>query len=172
MKRLVAIDPDTKESGLAFFVDGKLIDARSGAMAPAPGLVEHGAIDQLDNFLNGEDCAVVCEMPQHYGGKGDVRDFLEVARVVGRFEQIAYYASASFEAVPSKRWKGETPKEVCTLRVWEQLLYVEQAQVEILDGAKKRLDSGRGYSSGHVSDILDAIGIGLWKLGRLHEKRR
>ena len=167
MKRLVAVDPDTKESGLAFFVDGVLIDARAAGMD-----LRNGAVEQLHEFLGGPDCTVVCEMPQHYGGQGDVRDFLAVARVVGRFEQIAHDTGAAFEAIASKKWKGETPKNICGVRAWSVLSFGEQGEVDILEGSKKRLDKGDGFKSGSVSDVLDAIGIGLWKLGRLHGGRR
>lgn len=158
--RLVAIDPDTKKPGVACFVDG--------ALSQAFALPVERALHWMPAFVPD---IVLCEMPQQYGRKGDQRDFLALARVVGRFEQLASEKGYAFEAIKPAQWKGTTPKAVCTLRVWEELSTEERwGRLRLPASARSRLERGQGLSSGEGSDVLDAIGIGLWKLGRLHKK--
>jgi hypothetical protein len=162
---IVSIDPDTKASGLAFFGNGVLIDARA---TPLETDDEESAWSQITEFLgnSGRNATIVCEMPQMYGRVGDQRDFLAVARIVGRFEQIAAEHCYGFEAVTPKQWKGETPKQICTLRAFEALSPYERERLHVPPAAERALRSGRGLKSGVGSDVLDAVGIGLWFLGR------
>jgi len=155
--RVIAIDPDTRKCGYAHF------NLRT--------LVHACAVDMEDLALRlqyHKPSLVVCEMPQQYGRVGDQRDFLALARVVGNIEQACVMLKIPFEAVTPQQWKGQTPKNVCTLRTWEKLDRVERAGVEIPKTAQRTLERGNGVKSGEGSDVLDAIGIGLWRVGRLH----
>ncbi|MCC6806774.1 MAG: hypothetical protein IT381_05085 [Deltaproteobacteria bacterium] len=157
--RLVAIDPDTKKLGYAHFFVASLRYA--GA---------HDIDNVLARLKAHKPHLVLCEMPQQYGRKGDQRDFLALARVVGRIEQTCADLNLRFEAVKPAQWKGTTPKAVCTLRAWEALEPRESWGVHAPRTALAKLERGQGLTSGEGSDVLDAIGIGLWKLGRLHKK--
>ncbi len=162
MKRLIAIDPDTVASGLAFFEDGVLSTATAFSIKEA--------MYNMNAFwmpTPHPETEMVCEMPQQYGRVGDVRDFLAVARVVGRFEQMAYERGYAFRSVTPKQWKGETPKEICTLRAFKALDDTERANIAAPTVALNKLRKGIGLRSGSGSDVMDAVGIGLWAVGRL-----
>ncbi len=163
---VVAVDPDTIKPGVAVFKEGRLVHA--GA------LHVNDAVAHVVGWLHplGKPTALVIEMPQQYGRKGDQRDFLRLATIVGRFQQIGIMAGAQTDLIAPKKWKGETPKSVCTLRTWLRLSEYERAFAHIPATVRKRLEAGRGVTSGEGSDVLDAIGIGLWKLGRLHARSR
>ena len=87
-------------------------------------------------------------------------------------QQVAARAGAQFVLVEPRTWKGGAPKGVTSLRVFDELDDAERALCEIPGAALRKLRAGRGVASGTGSDVLDAIGIGLWKLGRLRSARR
>lgn len=156
--RFIAIDPDTKKPGVACFVDGQLTQAFA--------LPVDRVLSWMPAFVPD---LVLCEMPAQYGRKGDQRDFLALARVVGRFEQFCKDKGWSFKAVLPAAWKGTTPKKVCTLRVWNELSTEERwGGLNMPASARNRLEKDQGLASGEGSDIMDAIGIGLWRLGRIN----
>lgn len=134
---LIAIDPGVYKTGIARFRDGKLIDA-----------------DYVPNeCISYEDCdRLVVESQQIYPGSpvrtSDLIDLAHAAGMVaGRFEVAP-------EWVLPKKWKGNTPKAICTKRI-EKCLTPEE--VEALDPSVPK-------SLRH--NMLDAVGIGLWALGR------
>jgi hypothetical protein len=95
---------------------------------------------------------VVIECPQVYMGaknKGDPNDLIDVAVTVGAL--IAVYGAFSWDLhiVKPATWKGQTPKAVTKNRLQKQL---STAEGEI------------AMWSNH--NVVDAIGIGCWKLGR------
>lgn len=166
MSRIVAIDPDTKKCGVAVFQESRL------QVAFAAPLDHHWKEDTVLNVIWSEmnpfmrASQVVCEMPQQYGRVGDQRDFLAVARVVGRIEQMCVERGISFEAVAPHKWKGQTPKDVSTRRTWKNIDLAERTRVVVPLAARRILERGGGVKKGEGSDVLDAIGIGLWATGR------
>lgn len=167
--RLVSTDPDVVAPGMAFFVDTVLLKAFALPLERAiKCLADECAFIP---FLK-QSVGFVIEMPQQYGRVGDQRDFLAVARVVGRFEQVAIQNGAEVRVIEPRAWKGQVPKRVMSVRVWQALSADERLAVDISLQARKKLNSGAGVESGEASDALDAVGIGLWALGRLAEKRR
>lgn len=165
---IVAVDPDTVNPGVACF-------ATNGVLVQAFAAGVDSAVTHVDGWLypRGAPTQLVIEMPQMYGRQGDQRDFLRLATVVGRFQQAALARGARVELVPPKKWKGEVPKGVCSLRIWRALNEWERrVATSIPDAARRKLEAGRGVASGEGSDVIDAIGIGLWKLGRLHARRQ
>lgn len=158
---IVAIDPDTKKCGVAMFSDKRALELAS-AMTLAE-LVRHLAGVSV----------VVCEMPQTYGGraaKGDTNDLLAVMRVVGQIEHAANLASARFVAVLPTKWKGTAPKHVTIRRAWNTLELRERFRVMAPKRGRTLLETGRSVASGETADVMDAVGLGLWYVGRLHEK--
>jgi len=97
---------------------------------------------------------LVIEDQQIYRGSGiDAHALLAVARVVGGVV-LLYGAPATLLVRPSI-WKGQLPKAVCHRRTMGKLTEDEQA---VLGKTK--------YSKAIKHNMLDAIGIGLWNLGR------
>lgn len=158
MSRLVAIDPDTKACGVALFVDGRLRRALalpvSDFAAIAPLRAEQG------------DSLCVIERPRMYGRVGDQRDFLDLAVIVGRAQEIMRAQGYEVQLVEPRVWKGGAPKRITSLRVWARLSAQERCRVDLPARALRALDAGQGVASGRSSDVLDAVGIGLWALGR------
>jgi hypothetical protein len=101
---------------------------------------------------------VVIEIPRIYSmanQKGDPNDLIGLAKQVG----ICIAAASPFclvEEIYPQQWKGQRPKKVDNKYV-ESLLH-KPIETDILGCLKVTKDERH--------NILDAIGIGLWKLGR------
>lgn len=140
---LYAIDPGVHKSGVALFNDGLLMYA---------GWHEHAGSELL--ALTNDIVRV--EMPRIYPGsgqrKGDLNDLLDLAAVVGYWED-RLRGSQDVKRVFPATWKGQVPKKIMNARVMAKLSEREAHTIRHV-GAKDH-------------NIIDAIGIGLWALGRL-----
>jgi hypothetical protein len=105
---------------------------------------------------------LVVEIPEVYPGthEEDPNDLIKVAVCAGRWIEVMKESAARSGvsltvADPHPRqWKGQVPKRIHNARVLEKLKPAELALVPKL--AKTRLHN-----------VIDAIGLGLWKLGRI-----
>lgn len=144
---VIGIDPG-KTTGWAMFCQGKLIDAHA---------VKDGRIiwPARDNGLPGT--IVVIEIPRVYpfGGKGDPNDLIDLAVLAG--EYYGHYRRAGFETVlvPPRTWKGSVPKPIHNERVLAQLTPAER---DLLPRRPRAKDFDH--------NMIDAIGLGLWQLGK------
>ena len=171
--RTVAVDSGALASAQAQFDGAELLRVGSAARA----------------LFVGDD--VIVEIPQADGRGSTVDDLIRVTaggvRVGSR--SMAHDGSDYREVTP-REWKGSLPKAVCHLRMWQALsdteralLGGEQTAKAIANacnrGAKARwkkhanhhysnrdLPTGNGLKITH--DILDAVSLGLWYLGRLN----
>jgi hypothetical protein len=140
---VVAIDPG-KDLGWAFFADGVLF---------ACGLAGEPRIEIFDGAE-----IVVCEEPQIYRrARARPDDLIKLTRIVGRCEELARACGATFNVVKPARWKGQVPKEICHRRLEAKLSKLERSVLEA-DAA--------GVPARKRHNVLDAIGIGMWRLGR------
>ena len=133
-----SVDPGVQKSGWAFWFENGLQS------------VGYSPVDRVD----GED-ALVIERPQVYQGraqKGDPNDLISLAIEVGRISTLF----GEVEFVLPRKWKGTIKKEMMTARIIKTLTTNELLLVKELKLAKS-----------YEHNVLDAIGIGLWKLGRL-----
>jgi hypothetical protein len=139
MQKFIAIDPGKHQCGLAKFEAGKLLVA---CMIKPEEL----------GLFDAEYTRLVIEIPRIYPvarQKGDQNDLIEVAFAAGK-------CSAFFQEVKRlypRDWKGTMPKEKMTARIESRLTPTEFAQV-LTRGALRH-------------NALDAVGIGLYTLGRL-----
>lgn len=152
---LVSVDPGVTKIGMAVFKDNVLISAHLIERATAYQTVQsfwelvvtHGVTD------------FVCEKMQGYAPgqqKGDQNDLLEVNLTVGRLaNQVECHSSANVHLIYPRVWKKQVPKEIMCTRIEGKLSDGERAVIPPKLTKKERLD------------VLDAIGIGLWRLGRL-----
>lgn len=148
MTHLLSIDPG-KNLGWASFCDGSLNGC--GVISDALDL------DRLCGRLPRYDKIVlVIEKPQVYQGrksKGDPNDLIDLAVqagfVVGRLRP-----SKTVWPKPAT-WKGQVPKEV-----------VERRVLAILTEQEKELVGHADVRRSVRHNMYDAIGIGLWHLGR------
>lgn len=94
----------------------------------------------------------IIEVPQVYQGraqKGDPNDLITLAVEVGR---IGACFIGGFELIRPRTWKGTVKKEIMTKRILSKLTPTEMDVLGVL-------------RQNH--NVVDAVGIGLWKLGRL-----
>lgn len=139
-KILAAIDPGAN-AGVAYFVDGYLILAE---LVTDPDYHVHTAIDRL-----------VIELPLVYlGGRSKVNpnDLIKLAFRTGRI--TAGIPNSKVEFVRPVSWKGGVPDSVLYKRITSKLNDKE---------AKALPDIGKS----RLHNVLDAIGIGLYSLGRM-----
>jgi hypothetical protein len=156
MSHLLAFDPGNT-TGWAYFQGGVLVCAGYGKLEEilysAPGLTVG---DETRLF---ETDAVLIEKPQwRPHDKIDINDIITLAVAVGELKR-AYWKPINgprIEEVFPTTWKGSVPKDVHNKRVLSKLTPQELAQVPLRPRAK---------TPDH--NCVDAVGLGLWKLGRL-----
>lgn len=85
----------------------------------------------------------------------DVNDLIDLASKKGRFEQLLR-EHFNVEDVWPRTWKGNVPKAIMTERIVSRLSEEERALVVL---------TPRSKAPEH--NCVDAIGIGLWRIGRL-----
>lgn len=148
--QLVAVDPGKHLCGFAVFCsEGKLQHC---------GLLDLGGMRTF--FIEGRrhSSDVVIEKPQVYPGRklrGDPNDLIDVALSAGCIAEMARAYGNVVEFVLPRRWKGTRPKDVDNELTFSQMLPHEK--VMLVRGCPLK-------SKRH--NVLDAIGIGMWKLGR------
>lgn len=146
MSILVSVDPGIYQ-GWARFVNGVLSSCGTG----------HPPIDREDMALPTD---VVIEKPEYRAHeKKNVRvdDLITLAVRVGRLAQQARRMNVTLPT-PTE-WKGSVPKRIHQPRILEALTDAERDVVA--RGAT------RPRAKDLDSNVVDAVGLGLWKLGRL-----
>lgn len=119
-----------------------------------PTLIEVGTMFLFPVVYLGspEESRVIVEVPTGRGGntRATPDDLIKLAltagRVIGRYEQLGQY----IHTVTPNHWKGSVKKEISHRRIKAVL---GEDELRLLVGAS--------------GDVLDAVGLGLWELGRL-----
>lgn len=136
---LVAIDPGKHASGIAVFGSSLLVAA-------------YYTNDPFVLSWVAEHTPVIVELPQVYVvGKGDPNDLIALAFAAGRITR----RFSDVDTVKPAQWKGQLPKEVHHRRVRACL---ESAELDAIENS--------GIARGKLHNALDAVALGLWKLGR------
>jgi len=134
---MISIDPGVKYYACAYWDEQALVALR---MAPIDEPIEPGEHE------------LVLEKPQVYRhAKARNSDLVDLAVSAGR---IAGQGRAGVHWYLPRVWKGQLPKVVHQARIAATLTAHEQI---VLYGWKK----------GELKHLLDAIGLGLYHLGRL-----
>lgn len=142
MTCLVAIDPG-KTPGWALFRKKALV--RCGRK----GLLE--ALVGLDDVK-----AAVIEKPVAYPqDKTRVNDLITLAINVGEWKAFCEDRGMVVELVEPRRWKGSVPKAIHNQRVLGALT---EEELKLLPKRPRAKD--------YDHNMVDAVGLGLWKLGR------
>jgi hypothetical protein len=103
---------------------------------------------------------VVIERPQVYlasKSKGDPNDLITLAIQVGRYWEQYERAGDSVRTFLPREWKGQVPKDIQAGRILAKLSAQEQDVVA---------NYGRMVNKGKHHNMMDAIGLGLFALGR------
>ena len=152
--KLIAIDPGKVCLGWASFKDARLV---------AAGIIENNTrlvatYEPLEDVMHGEDpSCVIIEVPQVYpqrAQKGDPNDLIDVAVIAGVVAGLAL-SFVEPQLVKPHAWKGNRPKTVDN-----------EYTLSLLKPDELKIVNGCGASKSKLHNVIDAVGIGLWKLGR------
>lgn len=143
MTDLIAIDPG-EYAGVALFLDDQLAETQLVVNAPYRGWVWPGPYG----------IPVVCEVPQKYTGSPvDMKNLLTLAFTAGYL--VSSMQPSKLTRVFPREWKGQRPKNVDNKWTLRLLSDQERHILEVSNIPKAKMDN-----------VLDAVGIGLWQLGR------
>jgi hypothetical protein len=148
---ITAADPGKRYAGGAHFQGGALIAGRlfkAQSKSQARGVVEIGTAMSLEYP---DTDTVYVEKPtirRQVRQPGDPNDVADLNLTNGAI--LMAFPQARHETVLVNVWKGSVPKEIMNRRVLERLTAEELSRLT---------------TKNH--NVLDAVGIGLWALGRL-----
>ena len=148
MSMLVAVDPG-KQAGIAVFRDKHLLSV-GPAFWPDEGNQPNYMLDTWKGH------SVVCEIPQNYRGSVvSTQSLLTLAFGAGYL--VGRLQPSTLTLVKPRIWKGQVPKEIDHARTRRILSSSEHLALDLALAITAK-------SQHH--NMLDAIGIGLLKLGR------
>jgi hypothetical protein len=146
---LLAIDPGN-HTGWAVFVNDQLYKCGTvtpfdwGTLEPPP--FDWGTLEPPPFGF------VLIEEPTIYPhSKADPANIMALQLKVGQLKQLFESRGYHVELVQPRTWKGQVPKEIHHRRVRAALTPAELARIP----------------KSHTHDTLDAIGLGLWRTGRM-----
>jgi hypothetical protein len=161
MSWLFSFDPAAAHVGWAVFANQRLAFCgleRGEPIGEAIGILA----DKITPNAWSEGLRIVVEVPQVYqqrSWRGDPNDLISVALTAGRIAQ-AFESHAIAELVRPHAWKRNAAKAVMLRRIEERL---DERERNVLHTAK--------MPAGLRHNVIDAIGLGLFALDRLGEKR-
>lgn len=164
MSDVIAFDPATRKQAAAMgwsrFHNRELsccgqIEAAEFVAALKPG----GPPLPAGLRPGGVKLSVAVERPRWFPNRRDIdaNDILDLSVMVGRIEAAYLICGAEVELVPPRDWKGTVRYDISNRRVLAALYPQEKALVPRKPRATKEP---------YDHNILDAIGLGLWKVGR------
>lgn len=166
-RTLVAVDPGLRRLGVAVFTDDRLVHAalvtspvkkdRGGTAwyAMADAVWAHLHDDYLNRLTPDE---FVLEVPQIYRfgkSKGDPDDLIQLA-ATGAAVGAVLRAQKATTYYP-REWKGTVPGDV----------FVERIRGRLTPAERKAITP---CAMSYEHNVLDAVGLGLFRLGRLGRK--
>lgn len=147
---LIAIDPG-KTTGWAVFWNNLL---RTAGVSRSQDLFKAPPAEYMRVF---PEMLCLIEIPRWYPHDyKDVNDLIDLAVLVGEIKRFYESQSGVVELVFPRTWKGTVPKDVHNKRVLAALSPEELKLVPLRPRAR---------TPDH--NCVDAIGLGLWKLGRM-----
>lgn len=187
--RLLSVDPGLRRCGVALF-DGRVL-LRAGLAVGQLNTQEGSDLEAVQKVVasviawveGAEDehgakgiDGVIIERPQiytHTQGRKDPNDLIPLAAVGGA---LAYAYPFDHRWVLPHTWKGSIDADLMTVRIRERLTPDEFAAVELPkntcpDCVRRLPKSTCTKSSCLAHNVFDAVGIGLWSLGRLERHR-
>ena len=153
MTRLITCDPGGwKHAAWALFQEDRLVRCnlfRAKDFVDLSWAFAH----QLPSYV--DEC--ICEVPQIYDPRRQVtrqQDLIGLAVVSGAFAQSVRADKILY--VKPREWKGGVPKKIHNKRVMSTL---DREELDIVDALN--------VPTSLRHNVLDSIGIGLWRLRRL-----
>lgn len=119
-------------------------------------LVLCGVCDPAELSFRGGEKAVIERPDAHRGReqKAKPESIATLLMLVGQYTERARVAGVSVQLVKPSAWKGAVPKDVHQVRVLNELTSAERIALADLSKTKRH-------------NMIDAIGLGLWSVGRL-----
>ena len=137
---LVAVDPGN-DTGWARFLHGRLEACGLGV----PPMIKHAS--------------VIVECPEYRAhDRVNPNVLIELAIKVGRHVERAASLGIAAELVRPSEWKGSVPKKIHQPRICREL---DAQELELLGDVLCLHSQSKGHN------VVDAVGIGLFHLGRL-----
>lgn len=160
--RILCVDPGLRGCGAALFDGGFLVNAAyvENPVTHGRGYKAHSEMGcAVSRWIAKDVDRLIIEHPRVYPGsaqqKGDPNDLLDVAAVGAAVASWCNYRET--ETVFPSEWKGQVPKETMTERIRRSLSDIERHNI-----AKCKASL--------MHNVLDACGIGLWRLGRINRR--
>lgn len=163
---MITIDPNLRGCGVACWAKGTLVRAAYVKNPATEGRGYHVLVSLaeavgtflIDRVLVEHRSPVIIEMPRVYPGmaKVDLNDLLDVMGVGAAVAQRLEGYGVTQSVFPSE-WKGTMKKKAMLERIASKLSPEELGRCE-------------STNKSDTEDILDSVGIGLWKLGRLNAR--
>ena len=164
---LLTIDPGLTCCGWAFWNRGVLVKcglSRTQEVELDRRVQAHGEEIMEEIQDTPHPLILVIEKPEVYPQrfmKGDPNDLIDLAVVVGGIvAQVS--ASLDTQLILPKTWKGQVPDDVLQPRTLAKLRDLEVAAVK----NPVPLGKPRTVPPSLKHNMMDAVGIGLWALGR------
>lgn len=162
--RLLCIDPGVRGCGVAEFVGGEL--KRAGYALGKPTGRDYSVYsylaDSVVHWWGMQTVAVdrvIIEYPVVYPKSDQQKNPNDVLDVAAAGSAVASrFRHSDVESVFPRDWKGQVPKDVMLDRIKRALH---------LEGWSERIQK---TNKSDTEDILDACGIGLWRLGLINRK--
>ena len=162
----LAVDPGKHACGCAAFYNDSLIaaayvrsyipEAHAPRFAEAWALTAKAVVKWWGDLVPFVPTEVLLEIPIHYPNEQEI-DPNDLSPLAGVVTAIAYAFIGTPKIVsyyPPSQWKGQVPKAIMTNRILNKLTEQEKARIV------------RAGSKDH--NTIDAVGIGLYRVGRLH----
>ena len=146
MKTLLSVDPGTKAVGWALWKGETL--ARCDVSRGEKWWLTLASLPEVR-----PDVLYIEDQQIYSTSKINAHSLLAVARVTGAI--IYHYKAPSTVLVLPRVWKGQVPKKICSERTLNRL---NEAEMQAVNSYKQAR-----YLE---HNMVDAIGIGLWALGR------
>lgn len=162
---LIAIDPGVHSMAIAVFEEGGLLlEAWNEGLPKAPlaetlerwGSPSLRLVNRLQSLVRLEHNRIVCERQVVYPGakglKTNPNDLLDFAMCAGAFSSaLCIDMLAGLTLIEPAEWKAQVPKDITKSRIANILTLGELSVVK---------------KGGEMHNVWDAIGIGLFALGR------
>lgn len=167
MPHLICLDPGKRHSGIAIFDPAKTLRAATvvknlRGMKEERGAVCQAMADEIVQLVSlsvvHRDRELVIEWPQVYQrsrSRADPDDILHLAGVCGA---VAAGLACRVHSYQAGEWKGQVDADAMTWRIEQQLSEAERARIHVSQSSLRH-------------NAVDAVGIGLYHLGRLERVR-
>ena len=156
----VGVDTGKRQCGVSLF-DGRQLVWADLVKVPVGDYDPRDVAAQVAGAVPQRPDVVFIEKPQQYPNSPVPRESLEALSLVAGAISQAFPREADTACIYPREWKGQVPKPVMLRRIKAHLSDAEMAVVSDL-----------GLASSVVHNVWDAVGIGLWAVGRIGSRKR